>query len=43
MVNTERLQLTKNEGHVLCHKKVAPGETGVVIPKITHTYTLKGE
>lgn len=43
MVNTEkRLQLVKNEGHVLCHTKVAPGETGVVIPTL-HTYTHKGE
>ena len=44
MVNTDkRLQLLKNEGHVLCHTKVAPGETGVVIPTITHTYTQTGE
>jgi hypothetical protein len=37
----ERLQLLKNEGHILCHTKVTPEETGVVIPTITHTYTQK--
>jgi len=25
----ERLQLRKNEGHILCHTKVTPEETGV--------------
>ena len=39
----ERLQLRKNEGHILCHKKVTLEETRVVIPTITHTYTQTGE
>jgi hypothetical protein len=35
----ERLQLLKNEGHILCHTKVTPEETGVRENlTITHTH-----
>ena len=44
MVNTDkRLQLVKNEGHVLCHTKVAPGETGVVIPTLHTLIHIEGK
>jgi hypothetical protein len=38
----ERLQLLKNEGHILCHTKVTLEETRVVIPTL-HIHIDKGE
>jgi uncharacterized protein YjiS (DUF1127 family) len=40
---TKRLQLFKNEGHILCHTKVTPEETGVRDRPYSHTYTYTKE